>query len=246
VALEERLGVPKALGLGTEEWVEGRLGGYVRLGISERRGAVAELTEEGMTAGAIADVLGVSEKTVDRDRAGTNVPDDPLLVAVAGDPAGTDVPNPEDTELGKKILEMPEARKRVAVGDLTEEGMSSQNSAEVLGIHRATVDRDRAHARLEAEGLADPSDGNRADAHPADGADASSGRWPSRRPTCAELRLGTSFVLQNELCPTEAGQNPNQPRRTSKKKVAGCRGDQSPDAREDTRQRPRGRSRPSP
>jgi hypothetical protein len=73
VALGQRLGVPEALGLSTTEWVECHLGGYVRLGITERRQAVAELTapvEEGgmglsqRQAGA---VLGVDQKTVSND-----------------------------------------------------------------------------------------------------------------------------------------------------------------------------------
>lgn len=67
VALGERLGVPSALGLTTPQWVEQRLGGYVRMSIPERREAVAELAAEGLTQREIADVLGVSQKTVDRD-----------------------------------------------------------------------------------------------------------------------------------------------------------------------------------
>ena len=67
VALGERLGVPDALGLTTREWVEQRLGGYVRLSIPERREAVAELTAEGMTQREVADVLGVDPMTVNRD-----------------------------------------------------------------------------------------------------------------------------------------------------------------------------------
>ena len=62
-----------------------RLGGYVRLSIEERREAVAELAAEGMTQREIAGVLGVSQKTVDRDMdasetndttEGENEPDD--------------------------------------------------------------------------------------------------------------------------------------------------------------------------
>jgi hypothetical protein len=42
----ERLGVLASLGITLDEWVQGRLGGYVRLRIPERREAVAELTAE--------------------------------------------------------------------------------------------------------------------------------------------------------------------------------------------------------
>jgi transposase len=72
VALGQRLGVPKALGLTTREWVEDRLGGYVRLALPERREAVAELTEEGLSQRQAADVLGVDDRTVGRDLAAAN------------------------------------------------------------------------------------------------------------------------------------------------------------------------------
>lgn len=68
IALAERLGVPKALGLTTREWAEERLGGYVRLSIPDRREAVAELTEEGLGTSAVADVLGVDASTVRGDK----------------------------------------------------------------------------------------------------------------------------------------------------------------------------------
>lgn len=67
VALGVRLGVPTALGITTREWVEDRLGGYVRLAVPERREAVAELVAEGMTQRQVADVLGVTQPTVHRD-----------------------------------------------------------------------------------------------------------------------------------------------------------------------------------
>jgi hypothetical protein len=69
VALGKRLGVPQALGLSVEDWVATRLGGYVRMSIADRREAVAELTEEGMTRRETAEILGVDEKTVRNDLA---------------------------------------------------------------------------------------------------------------------------------------------------------------------------------
>jgi hypothetical protein len=69
IALADRLGVPAALGLSTREWVEQRLGGYLRLSIPERREAVAELVGDGMTQREAADVLGVGSGTVARDLA---------------------------------------------------------------------------------------------------------------------------------------------------------------------------------
>lgn len=73
VALGKRLGVPEALGISTAAWVEDRLGGYVRLSITERREAVKELTappEEGgsgMSMREAADILGVGKSTVSDD-----------------------------------------------------------------------------------------------------------------------------------------------------------------------------------
>lgn len=67
IAWADRNGIPDALGLSTRDWVEQRLGGYVRLQISDRREAVAQLAEEGMTQREIADVIGVDRSTVTRD-----------------------------------------------------------------------------------------------------------------------------------------------------------------------------------
>jgi len=91
IALGDRLGVPKALGLSTREWVEERLGGYVRLSIPERREAVAELTEEGRSTREIGEVLGVAKTTVERDQAGPNGPTIEADEAKAG-PNGTPDP----------------------------------------------------------------------------------------------------------------------------------------------------------
>jgi transposase-like protein len=63
----QKLGVPKALGLTTEEWQE-RIGGYVRLSVPERREAVAELAEEGLSIRETAAVLGTSATTVHNDQ----------------------------------------------------------------------------------------------------------------------------------------------------------------------------------
>jgi hypothetical protein len=67
IALGFKLGVPDALGLERREWVEDRLGGYMRLSIPERREAVGELTEEGFSQPEIADTLGVAQSTVSSD-----------------------------------------------------------------------------------------------------------------------------------------------------------------------------------
>jgi hypothetical protein len=76
VALGMRLGVPQALGLSMPEWVNERLGGYVKLSIPTRRAAAKELTapeEEGgmgLSGRTAAVVLGVDEGTVRNDLSG--------------------------------------------------------------------------------------------------------------------------------------------------------------------------------
>lgn len=98
VALGVELGVPQALALSVRDWVEGRLGGYVKLAIKERRPAAVELTapvEEGghgMSNRQAAEVLGVDESTVRDDKAAAGNPapladDQPLDDDAAGNPA---------------------------------------------------------------------------------------------------------------------------------------------------------------
>jgi hypothetical protein len=65
LALGIKLGAPEALGLTRREWSD-RIGLTVRTA-TERRDAVTELTAEGLSNRAIADVLGVSDMTVGRD-----------------------------------------------------------------------------------------------------------------------------------------------------------------------------------
>lgn len=79
IAWADREGIPAALGMSTREWVEQRLGGYVRLAIPERRDAVIELADDGRSQREIAAVLGVDVATVNRDlgvaNATPNTPD---------------------------------------------------------------------------------------------------------------------------------------------------------------------------
>jgi DNA invertase Pin-like site-specific DNA recombinase len=77
IYLAQRLGVPKTLGLTLREWVEDRLGGYIRLTLPERREAVAELEEEGMSTRQVADVLGIDQSTVVRDANASKEPKEP-------------------------------------------------------------------------------------------------------------------------------------------------------------------------
>ena len=73
IAWAKRLGVPKALGMITEQWVNQALGGYVKMSIPERREAVKELAAEGCSTRDIEGILGVGHGIVIRD-AGPNGP----------------------------------------------------------------------------------------------------------------------------------------------------------------------------
>lgn len=67
IALATRLGVPKALGMSTSQWVNDHLGGYVKLNREERRLAITELRENGHSQREVADILGVNQATISLD-----------------------------------------------------------------------------------------------------------------------------------------------------------------------------------
>lgn len=111
----ERQGIPKALGLSTREWVEQRLGGYVRLSIEERREAAAELTElEGLSNRQAADVLGVDEGTIRGDKKGAEFSalESGEQIGLAGVTAEFSAPPPEP-----ETPPLPEGRYRCVILD---------------------------------------------------------------------------------------------------------------------------------
>lgn len=69
----QRMGVPAALGLSLRDWVDKRLGGYVRMAVEERQQVVAQLTAspkdggEGLTQAQAAEVVGVTQQQVSND-----------------------------------------------------------------------------------------------------------------------------------------------------------------------------------
>ena len=67
IALAKRLGVPQALGISIQEWVNQTLGGFVKLSVDDRRAAELDLKAEGLSNREIAGVLGVNEGTVRND-----------------------------------------------------------------------------------------------------------------------------------------------------------------------------------
>jgi hypothetical protein len=74
IALAKRLGVPDALGLTVVDWVEQKLGGYIKLSILERQQAAIELKKEGHSGRQSAAILGVDESTIRADLANAGNP----------------------------------------------------------------------------------------------------------------------------------------------------------------------------
>ena len=163
VALGQRLGVPEALGLSTQEWVEHRLGGYVRLSIPERREAVKELTApvdaggQGLSTRETAEVLGVGLGTVHRDRVpnGTPQTEHPVVLERADVPNGT--PDPEVGRLTEVIGEQVESVEEPdLMVRLSQQSFS--DPAPLLGVgieeQRAVLNR-LIHIKHEMEALSD-------------------------------------------------------------------------------------------
>lgn len=168
VALGERLGVPAALGLSTRDWVEGRLGGYVRLSIPERRSAAAELEAEGMSQRGIADVLGVDAATVNRDL------NPPSVADATEDHEYESEPQHEDHSPGRSVADATEDQSeptanRAQANDGDEwytprwlfDALGIKFSIDVcapLDLTHASVPAER-HLTIEDDGLAQPWDG---------------------------------------------------------------------------------------
>jgi N6-adenosine-specific RNA methylase IME4 len=115
IALGIKQGVPNALGLDNREWVEQRLGGYVRLSLSDRREAVAELTQEGLSTRKIGDVLGVSKDTVRGDLDGDKSPNELGLYEQIDAPNGENSPSISKPE--PIVIEPPKGTYRCIVID---------------------------------------------------------------------------------------------------------------------------------
>lgn len=95
VVLGKKMGVPQALGLTTAEWVEKRLGGYVRMSIPQRREAVEELLAEGHSQHGVAEYLGIDQATVSRDHDATASPVEPEPPSSEPESDATASPEPE-------------------------------------------------------------------------------------------------------------------------------------------------------
>ena len=106
IALGRRLGVPTALGLTVQQWVDDRLGGYVRLSLQERKEAAKELTKpveeggEGLSVRKAAEVVGLSPATVWRatDPVSNETPEPEMPGKETTDPVSNETPEPERRE----------------------------------------------------------------------------------------------------------------------------------------------------
>ncbi len=127
------------LGLTTEQWVNGRLGGYVKLAIPDRRQADAELDAEGYSQREIGRVLGVDEITVRRDmETATNVA--PAFQNTTPNDAS-------EEQLAAKAAPSP----RDALAALAAEGYSQREIGRVLGVDEGTIRHDLQSAENSAQ-----------------------------------------------------------------------------------------------
>ena len=109
IAMAKRLGVPKALGLTVEQWVQDRLGGYVRMSIPERAEAAGELSSSGHGVREIGEILGVS-----KSQAATDVQNWTALNAVAALAADDSIRTEIDAEKARAEKEAERLAERAA------------------------------------------------------------------------------------------------------------------------------------
>lgn len=138
------LGVPAALGKSTEEWVQESLGGYVRWTVEQRREAVAGLTAEGKTGREVAEILGIAESTVVRDRA----------VLAAAHKVGLETDGKAITEGGDSLetesKPLTPAEKDIRIREMIAEGKSNGDIALALDISPVSVGKVRTAVKKEA------------------------------------------------------------------------------------------------
>jgi hypothetical protein len=134
IALAKRLDVPKALGLSVDQWVNGRLGGYIKQSITERREAVKELTADGHSNREIGQILGVDHQTINNDLRGEN---SPLPSKESSDSNGADESIGEFSPLdavavlaaNEKIRHAVEAKEKQADKERTKEQLLKREPA---------------------------------------------------------------------------------------------------------------------
>jgi phage N-6-adenine-methyltransferase len=104
IKLAHRMGVPKALGISTQQWVTESLGGYLKLSPGEQEEAVGELTAEGYSQRQIEAITGINDTRVHRIQSASNEADDaPAAVDYAvSEGAGASNEAPSEPEQARK------------------------------------------------------------------------------------------------------------------------------------------------
>jgi hypothetical protein len=150
------LGVPESLGMTNEEWVQERLGGYVRWGVEQRREAIRGLMqpdENGKTRPAtkIAEILGISAVTVRRDMQVLQTASDLEITSAADNRAESGLEITSERKLTPK-------QKAKEIRRLIDLHRSNAEIAMEMGIGVSTVSKERTAYRKEAEAAREPSE----------------------------------------------------------------------------------------
>jgi transposase-like protein len=139
IALGFRLGVPEALGLEPREWVEERLGGYMRQSIPERQEAVKELAAEGHTQSEIADTLGVTQQTISRDLHADDQPDTQM---------SSPEPEPDETAQADDADDQPDTQMSSPEPESQDDQVEAETNGAVEEFLNSDVDLNAAKYRL--------------------------------------------------------------------------------------------------
>jgi len=155
------LGVPQSLEMDNDEWVQERLGGYVRRDRESLRDAVRELDsmtdDDGRpvsrTSQQIGEVIGLSGASVRRLRAEIEAEDARMLgPSTKGAETAESVTGPSAEPVTP--IKLTAAERRMAVEDGMEDGRSDADMALDFGVSVGTIQKDRSAIERERK-LAD-------------------------------------------------------------------------------------------
>lgn len=138
IELAHRMGVPAALGFSSlKDWVNTRLGGYMKLSVDQRKEAIKELEAQGYTKNTkMAEIVGVSEMTIRRDRS-TNVVQ---VNSEQGKPKRQST-NVEQTKLAEQLKQLTEKINNMNEENRKLKGELSIERRVVRDLQQAEVDR---------------------------------------------------------------------------------------------------------